>query len=36
LPTEELKVFNETNPKPNNLLPGEEAVIKYLDISMKE
>jgi hypothetical protein len=36
LPAEELKVFNENNPKPNNLLQGDEAVMKYLDISMKE
>lgn len=36
LPAEELKVFNETNPKPNNLLQGDEAVMKFLDISLKE
>ena len=32
LSAEELKVFDENNPKPYNLLQGNEAVIKYLDI----
>ncbi|MGB5436160.1 MAG: acetylxylan esterase [Maribacter sp.] len=36
LPPEELKVFNKNNPKPDNLLQGYEAVMKYLDISLKE
>ena len=33
---EELKVFNKTNHRPNNLLLGDEAVIKYLDIGLRE
>ena len=36
LPLEDLKVFNEDNPKPNNLLQGDEAVMKYLGIGLKE
>ena len=36
LPMEELKVFNESNPGPNNLLQGDEAVMKYLGIGLKE
>jgi len=36
LPMEELKVFNKSNPRPNNLLQGDEAVMKYLDIKLKE
>ena len=32
LSTEELKAFNEINPRPENLLEGDEAVMKYLDI----
>ncbi len=36
LPAEELKVFNKKNPKPSNLLRGDNAVIKYLGISLKK
>lgn len=36
LPEEELKVFNEDHPKPDGLLKGNRAVMKYLDISLKK
>jgi dienelactone hydrolase len=32
LSVEELRAFNEINPRPENLLEGDEAVMKYLDI----
>jgi len=32
LPVEDLTVFNEENPKPENLLQGDEAVMEYLGI----
>ena len=35
LPMEELKVFNEINPRPNHLLKGDEAIMNYLDIKLK-
>jgi dienelactone hydrolase len=35
LPKEELKVFNETNPRPKSMLQGDEAVMKYLNIELK-
>ena len=35
LPTEDLKVFNKENPKPKNLLQGNEAVMAYLKIDVK-
>lgn len=36
LPMEELKVFNATNPRPDNVLNGDEAVMKYLNIELKQ
>ena len=36
LPPEELKVFNKNNPRPGNLLQGNEAVIKYLKIDVRQ
>lgn len=35
LSKEELSVFNENNPKPNNLLQGDEALMNYLNIKME-
>ncbi|GLR19544.1 hypothetical protein GCM10007940_41600 [Portibacter lacus] len=35
LPKEELKVFNEKNPRPKGLLQGDEAVMKYLKIDIE-
>lgn len=34
LPPEELKVFNEGHPRPENALQGEKAIIKYLKIEL--
>jgi len=31
---EELKVFNENNPRPKGLLNGHEEVMKYLGIKL--
>jgi dienelactone hydrolase len=36
LPVNDLKVFDETHPKPNNVLQGDEAVMKYLNINLEE
>lgn len=35
LSVEELNAFNEINPRPNNLLEGDEAVMEYLGITME-
>jgi hypothetical protein len=34
LPKEELTVFNESNPRPEGLFYGDEAVIEYLNIEL--
>ena len=34
LPMDELKVFNEDNPKPKGLLEGHGEIMKYLDINL--
>ncbi|MFW6277423.1 MAG: alpha/beta hydrolase family protein [Prolixibacteraceae bacterium] len=36
LPVEKLKVFGENQPKPAGLLHGDESVMKYLGLAMKE
>ncbi len=36
LPMDELKVFTENNPRPDHLLQGDEAVMKYLHIELNE
>ncbi|PCJ82498.1 MAG: acetylxylan esterase [Bacteroidetes bacterium] len=35
LTPEELKVFNEENPRPNNALQGDQVVMEYLGIKLK-
>ena len=36
LPPESLRVFNTENPKPTNLLQGNQAVMEYLKIGLKQ
>jgi len=36
LPEEELRIFTQINPRPDNVLQGNEAVMKYLDIMRKD
>ncbi len=36
LPMEALKVFNTKNPRPDDVLQGDEAVMKYLKIQLKQ
>ena len=36
LPMEALKVFNTINPRPDDVLQGDEAVMKYLNIELKQ
>jgi hypothetical protein len=35
LPVEALKVFNQKNPRPDNALQGDEAVMNYLGIEIE-
>ena len=32
LPQDQLRVFNEVNPMPNNALIGDDSVMKYLNL----